>query len=110
MSLGQNIRICREKLGLSQTELAKKLGYKDRSTIAKIESDTNDLTQSKIVAIAKVLETTPAALMGLENNTPTDNGRGEAELDAELLKRLIRLTPEELAKVDAFVQGLLASR
>lgn len=64
MSLGQNIRIYREKLGLTQEELAKKLGYKDRSTIAKIESDVNDITQSKIVAIAEVLETTPAALMG----------------------------------------------
>lgn len=64
MSLGQNIRICREKLGLTQEELAKKLGYKDRSTIAKIESDVNDITQSKIVAIAEALETTPAALMG----------------------------------------------
>lgn len=64
MSLGQNIRIYREKLGMSQLELAKKLGYKDRSTIAKIENDTNDLTQSKIAAIAKVLETTPATLMG----------------------------------------------
>lgn len=64
MSLGQNIRIYREKLGMTQEDLAKKLGYKDRSTIAKIESDVNDITQSKIVAIAEVLETTPAALMG----------------------------------------------
>lgn len=66
MSLGQNIKLYREKLGLSQEELAKKLGYKDRSTIAKIESNVNDLTQSKIVAIAEALKTTPAALMGWE--------------------------------------------
>lgn len=64
MSLGQNIRLYREKLGMSQEELAKKLGYKDRSTIAKIENNVNDLTQSKIVAIANALQTTPAALMG----------------------------------------------
>lgn len=64
MSLGQNIRIYRENLGMTQEDLAKKLGYKDRSTIAKIESDVNDITQSKIVAIAEALETTPAALMG----------------------------------------------
>lgn len=64
MSLGQNIRIYRERLGWSQEELAKRLGYKDRSTIAKIESNVNDITQSKIVAIAEVLQTTPAALMG----------------------------------------------
>lgn len=69
MSLGQNIRLYREKLGLSQEELAKKLGYKDRSTIAKIENNVNDITQSKIVAIAKVLQTTPAALMGWEDGS-----------------------------------------
>ena len=64
MSLGQNIRIYRENLGMTQEDLARKLGYKDRSTIAKIESDVNDITQSKIVAIAEALGTTPAALMG----------------------------------------------
>lgn len=68
MSLGQNIRIYREKLGMTQEDLARKLGYKDRSTIAKIESDVNDITQSKIVAIAEALQTTPAALMGWNHN------------------------------------------
>ena len=71
MSLGQNIRFYREKLGMSQEELAKKLGYKDRSTIAKIESNVNDITQSKIVAIAEALQTTPAALMGWERDAGT---------------------------------------
>ena len=68
MSLGQNIRMFRERLGLSQEELAKRLGYKDRSTIAKIESNVNDITQSKITAIAEVLQTTPAALMGWDSH------------------------------------------
>lgn len=73
MSLGQNIRIYREKIGLTQEDLARKLGYKDRSTIAKIESDVNDITQSKIVAIAEALQTTPAALMGWERE-PVSTG------------------------------------
>lgn len=34
----------------------------------------------------------------------------ESELDEELLKRLKSLTPAEIAKVGAFVQGILASR
>lgn len=71
MSLGQNIRFYRERMGWSQEELAKRLGYKDRSTIAKIESNVNDITQSKIVAIAEVLQTTPAALMGWGPTMPT---------------------------------------
>ena len=69
MSLGQNIRLYREKLGMTQEELAKKLGYKDRSTIAKIENDVNDITQSKIVAIAEALQTTAATLMGWEHKS-----------------------------------------
>lgn len=31
-------------------------------------------------------------------------------LDQELLKRLVQLTPEEIMKVNAFVQGILAAR
>lgn len=35
---------------------------------------------------------------------------GERELDMSLIRRLVQLTPDEIEKVDAFVQGLLASR
>lgn len=69
-SLYQNIRQRRIALGMSQEELAEKLGYTSRSTIAKIESGTNDITQSKIVAFAQALNTTPAQLMGWEETPP----------------------------------------
>ena len=64
MTLYDRIRTRREELGMSQDELAKKLGYKSRSTIAKIESGENDITQSKIVAFAKALGVKPGFLMG----------------------------------------------
>lgn len=67
MEIGQRIKRCREQLGLSQEELARKLGYKSRSTINKIEMGINDITQSKVVEFATVLETTPAYLMGWED-------------------------------------------
>lgn len=66
MPLCQTIRRLRESLGLSQDELAKRLGYRSRSTIAKIESGSNDIPQSKIAAFAAALETTPAHLLGLD--------------------------------------------
>ena len=68
MSIGSRIKERRELLNLSQEELALKLGYKSRSTINKIESGINDISQSKVVEFAKVLQTTPAYLMGLEDN------------------------------------------
>ena len=65
-TIGERIKMRREQLGLSQYELAKKLGYKSRSSINKIESDARNLTQSKIKALADALETTPSYIMGWE--------------------------------------------
>ena len=62
--LYKNIRARRMELKMTQQELADKMGYTNRSSIAKIENGSVDLSQSKIVQFAKVLETTPGALMG----------------------------------------------
>ena len=67
MGIGVIIKKRREELGYTQEELAEKMGYKSKSTINKIEAGINDITQSKIVAFAKVLKTTPAYLMGWED-------------------------------------------
>lgn len=67
MEIGQIIKKRREELSMSQEELAILVGYKSRSSINKIEVDGRGLPQSKIVAIAKALETTPAYLMGWED-------------------------------------------
>lgn len=50
-----NIRKIREQLGMSQEELAKKVGYKSRTSIAKIEAGKVDLSNSKIEEFAKAL-------------------------------------------------------
>lgn len=62
-----NIKEKRKKLGMSQEQLAKLVGYTDRSSIAKIEKGNVDLSQSKIVEFAKALKTTPSELMGWSN-------------------------------------------
>lgn len=66
----ENIKRLREQLGLTQEELAHKTGYKDRSSIAKIESGRVDLSATKIAAFAAALGTTPAQLMGLNGTVP----------------------------------------
>lgn len=43
-----------------------------------------------------------------EKNPPVPED--ERVLNEELISRLVSLTPEEMQKVDAFVQGLLANR
>lgn len=73
MTIGERIKARREELGLTQQELAEKLGYKSKSSINKIELNIQNLTQSKIKSIAVALETTPGYIMGW-NDTPTING------------------------------------
>lgn len=62
--IGNRIRNRRIELGLSQEELAKKVGYTSRSTINKIENGKNDMPQSKVLEIAEALDTTVSYLMG----------------------------------------------
>jgi repressor LexA len=74
LKIGDRIRLRREQLGLTQDELAQAMGYKSRSSINKIEKGVNEPPQSIIVDIAKTLKTTPAYLMGWEDeqNNATD--------------------------------------
>lgn len=73
--IGKRIKQKREELKITQEELAAKLGYKSKTTIAKIENGTNDIVQSKVVEFARALNTTVAFLMGWDNNiAPITNG------------------------------------
>lgn len=42
MNVGKNIKRLREQLGMSQEELAIKMGYKSRSAITKIQQCKDD--------------------------------------------------------------------
>lgn len=63
MHIGANIRKRRYELKMSQQELADAMGYRTRSTIAKIESGENDVSQKKLQRFAAVLDTTVEALI-----------------------------------------------
>lgn len=81
LQLYKNIKKQRQLLGMTQTDLAKKMGYADKSMIAKIEKGVVDLPQSKIIAFAEVLKTTLSNLMGWENSQ-----LGDYEENIEYLK------------------------
>ena len=68
-TIGDKILERRTALNMSQDELAQKVGYKDRSSIAKIESGERDIRQKKLIEFAKALGTTPQWLMGYEEKT-----------------------------------------
>ena len=59
-----NIKKRREELGMTQRELASKCGYKDNSTIAKMEKGHVDITVGRLKQIAKILDIDPVELLG----------------------------------------------
>lgn len=117
-TIGARIRNRREQLGLSQEELGKRLGYKSRSSINKIELDQRNLTQSKIKAIADALETTPSYIMGWKEDGPD---KAEEESLIDMFKSLSTdekifldcfrdMTPEERDMVTAVLKTIMGRK
>ena len=97
LDLYKNIKICRLSRGWSQTELAKKAGYSDKSMISKIENGAVDLSQSQIAKFAEVFGLTPAELFG---DTPTPAaGLTLSKDQEELLCKYDSLNDEGKAKL-----------
>lgn len=86
--IGKRIRLKREELNMTQEELASRLGYKSKTTIAKIENGTNDIVQSKVAAFADVLNTTPAYLMGWTEESETQEATFTSRDKQDIAKRL----------------------
>ena len=72
--LSTRLRLRREELGLSQEELAQRMGYRSKSSITKLEKGINDIPQSKVEELAAALQTTPAYLLGLDTPYPPPPG------------------------------------
>jgi transcriptional regulator with XRE-family HTH domain len=99
-TVGENILRMRKKLGWTQEELALKMGYKSKSTINKIEMGKNDIPQSKILQFAEALGTTPAYLMGWEEDKK-ETASDDIELTEgeRILIELFRKLPDEAQKM-----------
>ena len=96
MTIGERIKERRIALGMTQDELAQKIGYKSRSSVNKLES-ARVLPSRKIEKMASALECTPSYLMGW-----TDSPMGIPVLDPpeqRLIPQLVqKYSPEEVDK------------
>ena len=71
---GERVKARRKAMGLTQTDLALRMGFKSKQAISHIEAGDRNLKQSQVAALAAALGVTPAYLMGWEsttNKTPT---------------------------------------
>ena len=67
MNICERIKHRRIELGLTQKELADRMGFKTKSSISKAETIEVNPTADRVREFAKALECTPAYLMGWED-------------------------------------------
>lgn len=100
MTLAEKVRDRRIALGLSQHQLAIKMGYASRGSINKIEAG-RPVTQKIIVKLADALDVTPAYLMGWNTD--------ENETAIDYIKNL-NLSKDEINEIIDYVNFLVSKR
>lgn len=79
--IGQRIKQAREALGMTQAELARRMGYSARSTINRIENGSQAFPMKKLDKFAQVLDVTPASLAGFTEADIPDGLNKEYYID-----------------------------
>lgn len=101
--IGTRIMERRQQLGLTQEELAFRMGYKTKSAINKIELGINDVSQSKVVKFAEALQTSIAYLMGWDEaetkKQPTEFD-GLSDKKKAFIDKVMQMSDAELDRLD----------
>lgn len=84
MTIGDKIKQRRLELGMTQEELAHKMGYSSRTSINKLELNERNLPLKKIKQLADILNTTPEYLMDLEPPEGYYTDKESAEIAQEI--------------------------
>ena len=75
LGIGKRIKDKRIELGLSQKELAHRMGYKSEAAISKVEHGEDNITTDRISKFAKALNCSPGYLMGWEEPDSVEDPR-----------------------------------
>lgn len=90
MTIYDKIKMLRESAHMSQQELAHRVGYKTASAINKIEMGLRDINQTKVIAFANALDTTPGYLLGSDENPA---GTSTVQVDNLIAMPVVRRLP-----------------
>lgn len=101
--IGGKIRQRRLQLGMTQEELAEKLGYKHKSAVNKIELGKNDVNQTKLAKIAEALECSPADFIDVEIVTPN---KDTPKRLLAYMDKISKLSPNQQENVFQYIDFL----
>lgn len=114
MTIGERIKLKRKELGLTQTELAQRMGLTSKTTICKAETVNFNPTMDRVREFAKALECTPGYLMGWDDESldvmdkigNIEIMENENEKKAlELYEKYTKADPNIKAAIEALLKG-----
>lgn len=108
LSFGQRFKFLRQRAGLTQKELADKMGYSTHSSIFKIENGKQEISITQIPDFCRALQCTPFELLGLRpEGDMLIQANPETETLMERIDRLPAAQRRELQKtVDLLLKGM----
>lgn len=102
IGIGTRIKMTRLQQGMTQLELAKKMGYKSKAAICKVETGDDNLTSDRVKLFADALNVTPGYLMGWERKDGEPKAPEHIELSkhAKVIMAYATLDPSVQKVVD----------
>lgn len=100
--IGKKVRARREELGLTQKELADRMGYKSKSTINKIEMDINDVNQSTLSRLAFAL--------GVDELYFINNENQSSQRLLAYYQKMMKMSPDQFDKVASYIDYISDTR
>lgn len=100
---GERVKERRKAMGLTQTDLALRMGFKSKQAISHIEAGDRNLKQSQVAALAAALGVTPAYLMGWEDSE-------REKMIREIHDLLDQLSDDQEQAVLTFLQAMISSK
>lgn len=96
-ALGNLVRQRREAMGLSQEDLAHRLGYGSRGSVSPIESGSRAVTAAdKVQRLAEVLDISPDTIYTLQGYVPHD-----------VYDDITGFTPAQMERLRSFIRSEL---
>lgn len=114
MTVGQRIKQKRLELGLTQLELAEKMGYSGKTSVSAAENCGDNITTSKVRKFADALGVSFYYLMGYEeeeSTDPTTNDTEQAKVIREIYKNFspeVLDDPKTMAQIMEFIKIFLS--
>lgn len=106
MTVGERIKTRRQELQISQSELASIVGYKNRSSINRIENGERDIPRVQLYEIAQALQVTPSYLAGWEDDIELAE---TTALQEDIICKIFELSKRDQKTLQIIIDALLAS-